>query len=88
MFLIAILTCVLAAVGYYYFIDMANGVLVTSLRRLASGHVMLDLKFLTYQEEIVRDNSILVLVLTIISLVVPMIKIKNIKPVKIIKTKD
>ena len=88
MFLIAILTCVLAAVGYYYFIDMANGVLIDSLKRLAPGHVMLDLKFLTYQEEIVRDNSILVLVLTIISLVVPMIKIKNIKPVKIIKTKD
>ncbi len=88
MFLIAILTCVLAAVGYYYFIDLANDVLVESLRRIAPGHVMLDLKFLTFQKGIVRDNCILVGVLTVISLIIPMLKIKMIKPVKIIKTKD
>ena len=88
MFLIAILTCVLATVGYYYFIDLANTVLIESLRRIAPGHVMLDLKFLTFQKSVVRDNCILVLILTTISLVIPMIKIKNIKPVQIIKTKD
>ena len=88
MFLLAALTCVLAGVGYYYFIDLANDVLVESLRRIAPGHVMLDLKFLTYQKDIVKDNSILVVILTVFSLIVPMIKIKKIKPVHIIKTKD
>lgn len=88
MFLLAALTCVLAGVGYYYFIDLANDVLVESLRRIAPGHVMLDLKFLTYQKDIVKDNSILVVILTVFSLIVPMIKIKKIKPVQIIKTKD
>ena len=88
MFLIAALTCLLSALGYYYYIDLANDVLIESLKRFAPSKVMLDLNFLTYQEDIVRNNCILVFALTIISLVVPMLKIKSIKPVKIIKTKD
>lgn len=88
MFLIAILTCVMMTVGYYFFIDLANEVLIESLRRIAPNHIMLDLKFLTFQKSIVRDNCIMVGVLTIFALVIPMIKIKRIKPVQIIKTKD
>jgi ABC-type antimicrobial peptide transport system permease subunit len=38
--------------------------------------------------DIVGINSLLVTVLTIISFVIPMLKIYRIKPVKIIKTKE
>ena len=86
--LIAFFTCVLATLGYYYFIDFANDVLIESLQRLASSSVVLDLNFLTFQKDIARDNCILVFVLTIIALIAPMVKVKVIKPVKIIKTKD
>lgn len=85
--LIAVCTCILSGVGYYYFIDLANDVLIDSLKNLTE-RVVLDLDFLTFQKEIARDNCILVCALSLIALVAPMIKIKIIKPVKIIKTKD
>ncbi len=86
--LIAIFTCVLATLGYYYFIDLANDVLIESLQRLAPERVVLDLNFLTFQKDIARDNCILVFILAIFALIPSMIKVKVIKPVKIIKTKD
>ncbi len=85
--LIAIFTCVLSTLGYYYFIDLANDVLIESLKNLTE-RVVLDLKFLTFQKDIARDNCILIFVLAIVALIAPMIKVKVIKPVKIIKTKD
>ena len=86
--LIAVFTCMLATLGYYHFIDLANDVLIESLQRFASSSVVLDLNFLTFQKDIARDNCILVFVLAIVALIVPMVKVKVIKPVKIIKTKD
>ena len=86
--LIAILTCALATAGYYYFIDLANTVLVESLMRFNPSGVVLDLEFLTFQPNIAVENCILIVALAMISLILPMIKIKAIKPVKIIKAKD
>ena len=86
--LIAVLTCILSVVGYYYFIDLANDVLIESLKRLAPTHVVLDLNFLTFQKDIASDNCILIFVLSVVALIPSMIKVKVIKPVKIIKTKD
>ena len=74
--------------NYYYFIDMANDVLIESLKRLAPSHVMLDLDFLTFKLSVVNINVILILLLGILSLFIPMLKIRKIKPVKIIKTKE
>ena len=86
--LIALLTCVLSTVGYYFFIDLANDVLFESLKQLAQGQVVLDLEFLTFRPEIALMNCVLIAVLAMISMVVPMIRIKAIKPVKIIKAKE
>ena len=86
--LIAILTILMSTFGYYYFIDMANDVLIESLRKLAPSHVMLDLDFLTFKLNVVNINIILIAVLCILSLFIPMLKIRKIKPVKIIKTKE
>ena len=86
--LIAILTILMSTLGYYYFIDMANDVLIESLRKLAPTHVMLDLNFLTFKLNVVNINIILIAVLCILSLFIPMLKIRKIKPVKIIKTKE
>ena len=86
--LIAVLTCVLSTVGYYFFIDMANDILIESLLRLAPSHVVLDLDFLTFRPEIAALNCVLIFSLALISLIFPLIRIKAIKPVKIIKAKD
>ena len=86
--LIALLTCIMATAGYYLFIGMANDVLVESLSRLAPGRVMMDLEFLTFKPKVALVNCGLILLLSILSLALPMIKIKRIKPVQIIKAKE
>ena len=86
--LIAILTCALATAGYYYFIDLANTVLVESLMRFNPSSVVLDLDFLKFNPNIAMENCILIFILAFASLFLPMIKIKAIKPVKIIKAKE
>ena len=86
--LIAILTCVLASAGYYFFIGAANDVLIDSLKELAPARIVLDLNFLAFHWNISLINCVLVFALSVLSLIFPMIKIKMIKPVKIIKAKD
>lgn len=86
--LIALFTCILATVGYYLFIDLANDVLIESLKRLAPSKIVLDLDFLTFKPKVAIENCILIFALALISLILPMIKIKSIKPVKIIKAKE
>ena len=65
-----------------------NDVLIASLKELAPSHVVLDLDFLTFKFNVVLINVLLIIGLCLISLLVPLIKIKNIKPVKIIKAKE
>lgn len=86
--LITILTCLMSILGYLIFIDLANDVLVESLTKLASHRVILNLEFLTFKPKIALINCIMIIILAIISLLPPMIRIKKIKPVKIIKTRD
>ena len=86
--LVAILTCILATVGYYFFIDLANDVLFESLQSLSDGRVVLEFNFLCFEWNIALMDCALVLILAAVSLVAPMIKIRNIKPVKIIKARE
>ena len=86
--LIAISTCIMATIGYLVFIDLANDVLIESLKRLAPSRIVIDLDFLTFKPLIALINCVLTFGLAIVSLVVPMFKIKAIKPVKIIKAKE
>ena len=86
--LIALLTCALSSLGYVLFIGLANDILVASIRTIAPGWVLPNLQFLIFKPAIVLTNCLLVFALAVISLITPMIKIKAIKPVKIIKTKE
>ena len=86
--LVTALTCLMATVGYFFFIDLANDVLIESLKKFAPNRVVVDLQFLTFIPQIALENCVLVGVLSIASLVFPMVKIKAIKPVKIIKAKE
>ncbi|MBQ8566812.1 MAG: ABC transporter ATP-binding protein/permease [Clostridia bacterium] len=86
--LIAILTCVLSTVGYYYIVGVANDVLFESMKRFAEGNVVLDLEFFTFMPDIAIDDCALIILLAIVSMLIPLIRIKAIKPVKIIKAKE
>jgi hypothetical protein len=78
----------MATAGQYLFIDLANDVLIESLKKLASSYIVMDLQFLTFQPDIAIANCLLIAVLSSVSLVFPMVKIKEIKPVKIIKARE
>ena len=86
--LLAISTIIMSLIGYYFFIDQANDVLINSLKQLAEGRVVLDLEVLTFIPGIAVSNCGLIVILSVISFIIPMIKICNIKPVQIIKTKE
>lgn len=86
--LISILTIILTLIGYYVFIDFANVVLIESLQALASSYTLLDLTFLYFRFDIALIGIGLIIALSIVSLLLPMVRIKNIKPVKIIKAKE
>ncbi len=88
VFLVAILTCALSTVGYYFFIDIANDVLFQSMQQLVPSQVVLDLDFFVFMPKVAIMDGILVFALSILSLIAPMLKIKAIKPVKIIKAKE
>ena len=85
---IGLLTCLMMTLGYYLFIDLANDVLIESLMRLAPKRIVLDLNFLVYNPKIAFENCIMIIILASFSLLIPLIRIKKIKPVKIIQSKD
>jgi hypothetical protein len=85
---IAILTCLLSTVGYYLFIGLANDVLMDSLARFAPSRVIPDVDFLTFRPNIAAINCILVSILSAVALLVPILKVRKIEPVKIIRTRE
>ena len=86
--LIAVFTIILSSLGYFFFIDLANTVLIDSLKILADGYTVIDMKFLSFRMIIACLNSVAVIALTLVSFIIPMIHIYRIKPVKIIKAKE
>jgi ABC-type antimicrobial peptide transport system permease subunit len=86
--LIAVFTIILSSLGYFFFIDLANTVLIDSLKILADGYTVIDMKFLSFKASIACLNSVAVIALTAVSFIIPMIRIYKIKPVKIIKAKE
>lgn len=86
--LIAVLTIIFSTLGYFLFIDLANDVLIASLRELASSMLVLDLDFLSFKGVVVLIDIVLIILLSIVSLIAPLLKIRSIKPVKIIKAKE
>ena len=86
--LLVIVTIIMSLIGYFFFIGEANDILINSLKQLAEHRVVLDLEVLTFIPSIALSNAMLIIGLAIISFIIPMIKICNIKPVQIIKTKE
>ena len=84
----ALLTSIMLNVGYYLFIGLANTILFKSLKRLAPHNVVLDLDFLYFKPSIALTDCALIFALSLFSLLMPLIKTKAIKPVKIIKTQE
>ncbi|MBR3685337.1 MAG: ABC transporter ATP-binding protein/permease, partial [Clostridia bacterium] len=85
---IALMTVVLSTVGFAVFAGIANDILVESLRTLATGQVVLDLSFIKFDWMLVLFNSLIVVAISLISTLIPLIILKRIKPIAIIKAKE
>lgn len=86
--LVAILTTLISIFGYLILAGATNDLLLDSLSKIASSRVFFDLQFVSFNFLIVLLTTGITFVLSFLSLLVPMIRIRKIKPVKIIKTKE
>ena len=86
--LIAVATIVLSVVGYVAFANVANNILVESLKATAPARIMLDLQFIKFDWQLALINSAAVVLISIVSTTIPIILLKRIKPITIIKAKE
>lgn len=86
--LVAVTTCILGTIGYSFLVDVSNNLLIVSLRGLTSSQLVLNLRFLVFHPVVVLRNYALILFLTIISMLIPLVKISRIQPVKIINDRE
>lgn len=86
--LIAVATIVLSVAGYVAFANVANHILVESLKAIAPARIMLDLQFIKFDWRLALINSAAVVLISMVSTTIPIILLKRIKPITIIKAKE
>ena len=86
--LIAFTTIVVFVVGYVAFANVANHILLESLKAITPTKIMLDLQFIKFDWQLALINSAVVLFISIVSTIIPIILLRRIKPVTIIKAKE
>ena len=86
--LIAVATIVVSVVGYVAFANVANHILAESLKAIAPARIMLDLQFIKFDWQLALINSAVVVLISIVSTTIPIILLKRIKPITIIKAKE
>ena len=86
--IVGLLTIILTFFGYLIFVDVANDILFESLKQLAKNRVVINLKFLKFNAIVMLINIISITLLSILSIAVPMVTIRKIKPAEIIKADD
>lgn len=86
--LIAFTTIVVFVVGYVAFANVANHILLESLKAITPTKIMLDLQFIKFDWQLALINSAVVVFISIVSTIFPIILLRRIKPVTIIKAKE
>lgn len=86
--LIAFTTIVAFVVGYVAFANVANHILLESLKAITPTKIMLDLQFIKFDWQLALINSAVVVFISIVSTIIPIILLRRIKPVTIIKAKE
>ena len=86
--LIAFTTIVVFVVGYVAFANVSNHILLESLKAITPTKIMLDLQFIKFDWRLALINSAVVVFISIVSTIIPIILLRRIKPVTIIKAKE
>lgn len=88
LLMLSAFTIIFYIIGSFMFIDLANEVLINSLMELAPTYVLINMKFLKINGLHFLINGIIVLIIVAISLMLPMLKLKRLKPTAIIRAKE
>ena len=75
-------------IWYVALANVANHILVESLKAIAPARIMLDLQFIKYDWQLALINSAAVVLISMVSTTIPIILLKRIKPITIIKAKE
>ena len=78
----------ISVLGFYAVSDLANTVLTESLKQLASNYIVLNLNFIKFDFNLIAYDNLLIGIISIVSTLIPMIILKRIKPITIIKAKE
>lgn len=86
--LIAALTCAASILGYYCLIGPANELFILSLRQMVPSQLVLDLEVLVFLPSVVAEIILLIVILSVLSMAVPLSRIGKIQPVQIINNRE
>lgn len=86
--LLSLLTIFFYIIGSFMFIDLANEVLINSLMELAPTYVLINMQFLKINTDHFLVNGGIVLFIVFVSLIIPMAKLRKLKPSTIIRAKE
>ena len=84
----AVLIVVLYVLGAVVFTDVANSILIKSLAELAPNDFIIDIKILALNPIDILKNSALVVGIVLVSFILPIIKLRVLKPLDIVKAKE
>ena len=79
---------ILYIAGSFVFIGLANKVLVLSLNELAKNAMVMDVSFLVVKWKYILQNCVLACIIMLASFLVPMLRLRYIKPTNVIKAKE
>jgi ABC-type antimicrobial peptide transport system permease subunit len=74
--------------GSILFVDLSNDILIRSLMELAPNNLVVDVEILFINLKDLISNSILAMFIVIVSFVLPIIKLRKLKPLDIVKAKE
>lgn len=83
-----LLMTVFYILGSFVFIGLANKVLVLSLNELVKNTMVMDLSFLAVKWSYLLRNCLLAIGILAVSFLVPMLRLRTIRPTNVIKAKE
>ena len=82
--MVGFLICITSIVGMYLTTNLANSLLLSSFEEFIGINIF-NIDIITYIPKVVSIDLIILLVLSIVSSVIPLIYLHNIKPLNILK---
>ena len=83
-----VLICLISTLGLYFATDITNGILSESFMVLLESSMLKDLEIITFNPITLVIDLMIVIITTLISAFAPIIAIRNVKPLAIIRKKD